>query len=300
VAQVDQDANQLLATFRVGVEAYAEEVLPPGTMSSLSIARTAHHQCDLAVPAVIDRYRTAYFGHEGTPEIDVTDDIVCDVGQLSATPALVEAKRKVRLCEAALGNTLATVRGVALFDKTFSAIAMERYGSRRQNWLVDENRDLRLPDGSPDPDGGWIEEDVPNALGLPTKGKLPLKTVFRERLVPKSGRHREAIRQEFVAGLRQLTAAVRTLITTPGVEELWVQPGAAGLNSPATIQRGVAAPNDAYRVWGDSARVDAVQAELTGRYGVDLAFPTAAAAKAALEAAEAGRLIRLDEDDASA
>lgn len=51
------------------------------------------------------------------------------------SPSIVSAKRNVRLCEASLGAALATMRAIALADRSFSELAIERYVSllgRRQ------------------------------------------------------------------------------------------------------------------------------------------------------------------------
>lgn len=180
-------------------------------------------------------------------------------GILMATPAIMEAKRKVRLCEEVLGIFASTVRAVGLQDRSFSDIAIERFGGRDQHWI-----------------------DV----------KDPAQPSYI-KIVPKSGRHRDAIRKEFYAGLRLLTKRVRILVSTPGIEEVWVEPG----NPLAFIRRGAAAPNGLYRLWGDSERVDDLMSRLRDSHGDDLHFPTPQDARAALDDADGGRLSRLSEQE---
>lgn len=178
---------------------------------------------------------------------------------LNSTPAMVEARRKVRLCEEALGSWLGTLRAVALHDYNFSDIAIERFGGRDQDWI------------------DVSDKEQPNKV----------------RIVPRSGRHRDLIRKEFYAGLRLLTKRVRMLVSTPGIEEVWVQPGKA----TAVIYRGAAAPNGLYRLWGNSDRVDDLMSRLRDKYGDHLSFPTAQDARAALDEADGGSLLRLSDQE---
>jgi hypothetical protein len=191
------------------------------------------------------------------------------------TPAIAEARRKVRFCEAALGKFIATVRAVALDDRSFSDIAIERYGSRPQNWIVINEPVLR------------------HGKKVIVDGRPLTRPVHQERIVPRSGRHREIVRQEFAVGLKLLTDAVRSMVSTPGVEEVWIRPGA----KDARIERGACAPNGLYRMWGSSSAVDAVLRDMRGEHGEHLRFPTAQAARLAFDAAAGLRLTRLDEDE---
>lgn len=169
----------------------------------------------------------------------------------SSVPSVVMARRNVRLCEARLGPTLTTMRAVALDDRSFSELAIERHGSREKD------------------------------------GKV----------LPRSGRHRAAIRQEFQAGLLVLTDIVRSLTTQAGVEEIWVYPEEDGT---ATIRRGIVAPNGMYRCWGDSEKLDVIMKDLRDTWGGKLQFASAMAARAALEKADAGRLGRLLDEELAA
>ena len=174
----------------------------------------------------------------------------------TATPSVLVAKRNVRLCEAGLGFNLPTMRAVALLDRTFSEIAIERYGGRDQDWIVD---------GEP-----------------------------RTRIAPRSGRHRQIIREEFGAALKVLTDTVRSLTTRAAVQEVWVYVDDDGT---ATIRRGLQAPNGLYRCWGDSEKLDTIMEALRVRWGRQLKFRTPELARAALDEADAGRLSRLEPDE---
>jgi len=188
-------------------------------------------------------------------------------GMKSATPSMLEAKRKVAMCESIMGHAKDTMRGVVLEDKSFSQIAMERFGSRTV-----------IPPRKVDKEG--------RARGD-----------HREKIAPKSGRHRELIRQEFIVGMRLLTDAIRRSITTGAVEEVWVQPLE---NGGAIIRRSFAAPAGRYRCWGDNVLVDRVMSDLRKTHGDDLQFPSAAAAIAALKDAEDGRLRHLQPEELAA
>lgn len=184
---------------------------------------------------------------------------------ISATPAILEAKRKLRLCEEAMGGqVLTTMRAVVLDDRSFSEIAIARFGGRNQDWIIVDEPVLR------------------NGKPVTENGKLVTKTVHRERIAPRSGRHRQAVSDEFRVGLRALTDRVRSLVSRPGIEELWIEPAGKG----ASIRRGVCAPNGLYRRWGSSIHIDGVLAAMRGVHGETLSFASASAAQGALEAAD--------------
>jgi hypothetical protein len=90
------------------------------------------------------------------------------------------AERTLDRLEQAMGAVADTVRAVALEDQSYSDVAIARWGSRKQSWIQQPN-------------------------------KRQGKAVNAEKIVPKSGRHREIIRQEFLLGLRRLVEAVRLL-----------------------------------------------------------------------------------------
>lgn len=97
---------------------------------------------------------------------------------------VVHADRVIDRLERAVGPVADTMRAVALDDRSYSDVAIQRWGSRKQNWIAQ-------PEGT----GG--------------------KASHVEKIVPKSGRHREAIRQEFLLGLRRLVQAVQLLTARP-------------------------------------------------------------------------------------
>ncbi|WP_103728915.1 hypothetical protein [Novosphingobium sp. HII-3] len=86
---------------------------------------------------------------------------------------------RLRAIEGQLGMLLHTMRDVALMDLTFSEAAMKRFGSREVDWI-----------------------DI-------GKGKRKPRTVVK--LVPKSGTHRQIIRDEFFQGLELLMKATEPM-----------------------------------------------------------------------------------------
>lgn len=100
------------------------------------------------------------------------------------SPAIVRAKANVAWLEALLGPLVSTVRAVAIDDQSYAQVAMERFGAREQDWFDD------------------------------TSG------TFIRKLAPKSGRHPTRIREEFVAGVKRLSAGrsepVVTVLPTGG------------------------------------------------------------------------------------
>lgn len=88
--------------------------------------------------AALHFYRTAFDRCERSPmksclNIDGGGGTRADAAVFSATPSMLDAKRKVRMAEAGLGSVIDTMRAVALEDRTFSDLAMQRYGSRVQD-----------------------------------------------------------------------------------------------------------------------------------------------------------------------
>jgi hypothetical protein len=97
-------------------------------------------------------------------------------GAISAIEARAFGASTLRAVESQLGALVHTMRDVVLMDFTFSEVAMKRFGSREVDWI-----------------------DI-------GKGKRKPRSIAK--LVPKSGTHRQIIRDEFFAGLRLLVAAV--------------------------------------------------------------------------------------------
>jgi hypothetical protein len=213
--------------------------ISPDEVDALRFYRTAHDRCEYSPMKSCLNVENGGGGFSAAQAAFVT------------TPSVLAARRNLRLCEARLGHSLATMRAVALDDRSFSELAVQRYGCREKD------------------------------------GKI----------LPKSGRDRARIKDEFQAGLLTLTDIVRSLTTQAGVEEIWVFPEDDGT---ATIRRGIVAPARTYRCWGDSEKLDTIMADLRKRWGGQLRFATPQAARDALDEADAGRLGRLLPDELAA
>lgn len=197
---------------------------------------------------------------------------------LYASPAVVEAKRKIALLERGLGRTLHTMRSVILHDKTFSEIAMERYGFRTRNCIVVDEPVLR------------------NGRPMVIDGKPLLRAVHRENIAPRSGRDREKVAQEFNRGVRLLTTAAARLAGAD-IDEVWVHPRDDGT---AIIHRASIAPTGMFRMWGPSQLVRNVVDALLEKNADKLVYATPEAARDALVEADDGRLHRLDPEELAA
>ncbi|WP_395391591.1 hypothetical protein WBP07_12985 [Novosphingobium sp. BL-8A] len=101
-------------------------------------------------------------------------------GAITAIEARAFGATTLRGIERHLGAMVHTLRDVALLDFTFSEVAMKRFGSREVDWI-----------------------DV-------GKGKRNPRSIVK--LVPKSGTHRQIVRDEFFAGLRALVMAVEQYV----------------------------------------------------------------------------------------
>lgn len=116
-------------------------------------------------------------------------------GLPSGLPPIIGASFSLELCRAAIGTIVDVFDKVVLEDKTFSEVAIERFGSRRASWLK-------------------------QPTARQAKAGKPAR--FVEKIVPKSGTHREIIAHEFQAGLKrlvdmvaQLTSTTRRMIAVP-------------------------------------------------------------------------------------
>jgi hypothetical protein len=103
-------------------------------------------------------------------------------------PPILDADYMLRAIEAAIGPLVDTMRAVALEDRSFSEVAISRFGSRTQSWVEQEKSRSRTKQGG--------------------------KMVFVDKVVPKSGRHREIIREEFLLGVARLIAAAGKYLRT--------------------------------------------------------------------------------------
>ncbi len=182
----------------------------------------------------------------------------------NATVSTLDARERVAKCEALFGNVVGTMRAVALEDRSFSDIAVERFGGRAQNWIIVNEPVLK--DGKPVIVGG---------VGPLTHA------VHREKIVPKSGRHREIIRQEFFAGVRLLAAELRDRTGFKGTVDVWVELEDDGC---AVVEVGQVAPHRRYRLWGARDSASALLYMVKQANAGGIRFPSAAAARAALDA----------------
>lgn len=197
---------------------------------------------------------------------------------IHASPAVVEAKRKLAMIERGLGKALSIMRAVVLEDRSFSVIAIDRYGSRTRNWIV-------------------VDEPVlKNGVPVIENGKPVMRAVHREDVAPKSGRDRARVAKEFYAGLKLLVAAVERM-TEAGVQEIWVHTREDG---SAIIHRASLAPNGTFRMWGHPGVVEVVLNRLLERHHDRLTFPTPEAARDALMEAADGSLGQLEPDELAA
>lgn len=196
---------------------------------------------------------------------------------IHASPAVVDAKRKLALIERGLGHSLLTMRDVVLHDRSFSEIALERFGGRRRSWIKTD------------------EPVILNGKAVVIKGKPVLHGVHREDVVARSS-DRLRISDDFTAGLRLLETAVARL-RGGEVDEMWVHPREDGT---AIIHRASIAPNGLFRVWGPARTIEAVLDDLLAKHGDRLVFSSPTAARDALIAAAAGRLHQLQPEEVAA
>lgn len=213
--------------------------ISPDEVDALRFYRTAHDRCEYSPMKSCLNVEHAGGGFSAA-QIAFT-----------STPSVLAARRNLRLCESRLGHSLATMRAVALDDRSFSELAIQRYGCREKD------------------------------------GKI----------LPRSGRDRTKVKDEFQVGLLRLTDIVRSLTTRAAVEEIWVVPEEDGT---ATIRRGLVAPARTYRCWGDSEKIDTIMADLRKLWGGAMRFDTPQAAIKALDEADADRLNRLLPDELAA
>ncbi|KPH66890.1 hypothetical protein [Novosphingobium sp. ST904] len=106
-------------------------------------------------------------------------------GAISAIESRAFGASTLRGIECQLGALVHTLRDVALMDLTFSEAAMKRFGSREVDWI-----------------------DV-------GKGKRKPRSIVK--LAPKSGTHRQIIRDEFFSGLRLLIDAAAPYLSRKAI-----------------------------------------------------------------------------------
>ncbi|MCP4028570.1 MAG: hypothetical protein GY736_19985 [Sphingomonas sp.] len=231
----------------------AKGLIAPNELASLRYYRTAFDRCERSPTKSCLNVGVGGGGKNAYHEV------------ASATPSVLDARRRVAMCESVLGQARSTMRSVVLHDLTFSEIAIERFGGRRQDW-IEVTEPILKPDGKQ----------------LVVKGVGPQwRTYHREKIAPRSGRHREMVRQEFLAGLNALTRRLEAEVNMGGVQEIWIEPD----DACAFVRLGMCSPPRRFRLWGSRDEVAQLRDALAITYGSELRFGTAAAARDALNAA---------------
>lgn len=126
-------------------------------------------------------YRNAY---EAAARSEVRSNLNRDMpGGSSEGPLLAQlyATSDVVHLERGIGAVVHTLRAVAIEDKSYAEVAMDRWGSRQQHWI-----------------------DV-NKAGA---------EMHRTKIVPKSGKHPGLIREEFLLAVRRLADRVKPYLRT--------------------------------------------------------------------------------------
>lgn len=133
------------------------------------------------------RYYRATFDQSEASEVKSALDIRPHGSGMSAQEVWSEKQAAARMRLAALergiGAVVHALREVALRDVTFSDLAIQRYGSREVQRIV--------------------------------TGKGRLKPRIVNEIVPKSGKHREAMRAEFFLAVNRLVENVQPYLATP-------------------------------------------------------------------------------------
>jgi len=128
-------------------------------------------------------YRAAFEGADRSETkcaLDIRPRSSAGSSDRGVSSAVIQAKRDLEICEADIGPILGVFRSVALHDRTYQQVAMERFGSRDADWFDDK-------------------------LGA-----------FTTRPVPRSTRHTAVIRAEFLQGLAQLVLSTQAMLSAEG------------------------------------------------------------------------------------
>jgi hypothetical protein len=121
-------------------------------------------------------YRNAYEAGQRSPVRSVLNrDAGGGLGEGPMLAVLMSSSDHTYL-EVGVGGAVHTLRAVALDDKSYAQVAMDRWGSREQQWIV--------------------------------KGE------HRTKIVPKSGKHATIVREEFLQALSRLTDRALPYIRT--------------------------------------------------------------------------------------
>lgn len=218
-------------------------MMTPVELAALRYYRLAHERCDRSPTKSC--LNVALGGASGTSAFSEV---------AHATPAILDARKRVANCEAVMGTNVSVMRDVVLLDRSFSEIAIDKFGSREE--------------------GG--------------------------RVLPRSGRHRAIVRDQFLAGVRALAQRVEATVAMAGSIEIWVEVEARG----ARIVLGRCAPHRRYRLWGSYDAVSNVRFLLDQRFGRDFLFATADEARSMLDWANGvsnhGRLRALEDEELAA
>lgn len=214
----------------------AKGQIAPDELAALRYYRTAFDRCERSATK-------SCLNNDGSGGGFLSTAGFADIG---IPASVLDAKMRLEICERVMGANVDTMRSVALHDLSFSQVAIQRFGGRDQEWIVEGEH--------------------------------------RYKIVPKSGRHREIIREEFVTGLRALRRRLRLRTNMLNVVELWVEPREDGT---ATVEFGPCAPNRRYRLWGSFDDVSEVRFLLDQEFGKGHTYPTAKDAMTAVDAANA-------------
>ncbi|WP_257556444.1 hypothetical protein [Sphingobium sp. CFD-2] len=120
-------------------------------------------------------YRNRYEASLRSPVRSVLNRDAGGAGEGPMLAALISSSDH-RWLEREVGALVHTLRAIALEDKSYAQVAMERWGSREQDWIV--------------------------------KGES------RTKIVPKSGKHPTIIRDEFLQAVARLTVTALPYIRT--------------------------------------------------------------------------------------
>lgn len=220
--------------------------------------------------AALRHYRTLFDRCEQSPtksclNIGAGGSSRTPFNELAYTPGSVtDAKFRVAMCERILGPYLATMRGLVLHDRSISDLAIERFGSRTSSWRI-------------------VREPVMlNGRQAVVNGEPQYRDVKREKLVPKSGKHREIIRQEFLAGMHALTRSLADATNMKGIREIWIDVAEDG---GARLAIGQCSPVRSYRLWGSINDMEHVLHLVKWKFGKGHRFENAEVARKALDEA---------------
>jgi hypothetical protein len=102
----------------------AAGAISPDEVDALRFYRTAHDRCEYSP---MKSCLNVEHGGGGFSAVAVA---------FTSSPSIVIARRNLRLCEATIGHGLNVMRAVALHDRSFSELAIDRHGSRENGGKV--------------------------------------------------------------------------------------------------------------------------------------------------------------------